>query len=484
MEEKTILEPGLLESLWRFLASLKLTVVLLLCLAALSIIGTVVPQNLSPQVYVEHFGLLKYRLFMLLDIVDMYHSWWFQGLLVALVINIVVCSIDRLQRSAKIIFAKKPTFDLQRYRKRKGRYNFSAATSAENLKEPFRRFLAKRFRFCEVVTTQKGFAVTAEKGRWTRLGVYLVHLSIVVLLFGGLIGATYGFEGFVAIPEGDTANTIQLNRSGKSLTLPFSIRCDDFDLQFYENSRRPKEYRSRLTIVENGKEVLHQAIVVNAPLTYKGIGIYQSSYGPLDDQAGSSVATIDPSESVQLTIRSAASGMIYTRTSMIGKPVMLPEGLGEFLLLRYEPNARFRGMDLGPALIGRLTTPGGDAQIVTLPLKYPKFDAMRGGEVTISISPKEAAPVQERYYTGLQVAYDPGVWVVYAGFILIILGCGVAFFMSHQQVVIEVSGTGRESTVMVSGISNKNKMGYQMKLARLADRLKELAQGGTASPGR
>ena len=476
MEEKSNVSPGITESLWRFLASLKLTVVLLLCLAVLSIIGTLIPQNLNPQDYAQRYGLFGYRLIALFDIADMYRSWWYLGLLLLLVINIVVCSIDRFQNVYKIIFVKRPTFDLKQYRKRQNRLGFAAGIPHDRLRAPFARLLSKQFRFSEVVETEKGFAVTAEKGRWTRLGVYVVHLSIVVLLLGGLIGSKFGFEGFVAIPEGETADTIRLHNTGQMLKLPFTIRCDSFNLSFYEGTRRPKEFRSALTIIEEGREVLRKDIVVNDPLTYNGIGIYQSSYGPLDDRSSApAVKDFNPSDPVELSFRSASSGMIYTRTAIIGQTVQLPEGLGEFVLESFIPAAEFRGMDLGPALIGQFIPPEGDAHKVTLPLQYPKFDNMRGGSIVVSIANTTGNSVQQRYYTGLQVVHDPGVWVVYSGFILLILGCAVAFFMSHQQVVVEVTGKGNASDVMISGKSNKYKIGLEMKLKRLADQLQKAA---------
>ena len=40
-----------LESLWKFVTSIKLSVVLLLTLAATSIIGTLIPQNKNPEKY-------------------------------------------------------------------------------------------------------------------------------------------------------------------------------------------------------------------------------------------------------------------------------------------------------------------------------------------------------------------------------------------------------------------------------------------------
>ncbi|MBW2621009.1 MAG: cytochrome c biogenesis protein ResB, partial [Deltaproteobacteria bacterium] len=69
---------------------MKLTVILLLSLAVTSIVGTIIPQNENPAAYFRAYGEFVYKLFDLLGIFDMYHSWWFQFLLLLLTINIVV----------------------------------------------------------------------------------------------------------------------------------------------------------------------------------------------------------------------------------------------------------------------------------------------------------------------------------------------------------------------------------------------------------
>ena len=69
--------------IWNFFTSVKLTIVLLLSLAVTSIIGTLIPQNEDPQAYFEAFGGVLYQLFNLLDLFDMYHSWWFQLLIIS-----------------------------------------------------------------------------------------------------------------------------------------------------------------------------------------------------------------------------------------------------------------------------------------------------------------------------------------------------------------------------------------------------------------
>jgi cytochrome c biogenesis protein len=108
-----------------------------------------------------------------------------------------------------------------------------------------------------------------------------------------------------------------------------------------------------------------------------------------------------------------------------------------------------------------------------LPLQAPKFDAMRRGALIISAR-ADLARKEPRYYAGLQITKDPGVGLVYTGFILMIAGCIICFFMSHRQVVVEVRGRGDHCDIMVSGTANKNKLGLEAGLTRLADRLKEL----------
>ncbi len=66
---------------------------------------------------------------------------------------------------------------------------------------------------------------------------------------------------------------------------------------------------------------------------------------------------------------------------------------------------------------------------------------------------------------------DPGVWVVYSGFIIMIVGCFITFFMSHQQICIEVMRKGNKSDVRIMGIANKNKIGMRRQVEKFAKHL-------------
>ncbi|MBW2480907.1 MAG: cytochrome c biogenesis protein ResB [Deltaproteobacteria bacterium] len=441
---------------WKFFTSIKLTVVVLLTLAVTSIVGTLIPQNEDPAAYVQAYGEFAFSLFSTLGLFDMYHSWWFQSLIVLLTVNIVVCSIDRLSATRNILFVRKPAFDVSRFRKIKNKETFDDDRSPEQIRTLYASYVERAFRHSQMENTEKGFCIFGEKGRWTRFGVYTVHLSVILLLVGGLIGSIFGFDGFANIPEGETVTSVRLGNNGKTLPLPFELRCDDFNVSFYD-SGMPKEYRSSLTILEDGQPVLTKEIIVNDPLRYKGISMFQSSYGPM------------PPNKASLNLTSKQTGMIYTKQVIVGEVIDLPENLGTFVLNSFDSAASFRGQNIGEALRGTLTPKQGNPVEVLLPLRFPSFDKMRRGNLIVSV-----AALEQRFYTGLQVTSDPGVWLVYMGFIIMIIGCYITFFMSHQQFCVEVVQKSNTCRVIVSGKANKNKLGVQAKVKRISEKLADL----------
>ncbi|MFC1798970.1 cytochrome c biogenesis protein ResB [Thermodesulfobacteriota bacterium] len=453
-----------LDLVWDFFSSVKLTVVVLVVLALTSIIGTLIPQNQNPAEYIRAFGEFYYRIFHVLDIFDMYHAWWFQLLLMLLTVNITVCSIDRLSAVWKIVFVKIPAFNISRFRRIGDSEAFSVQQSSRLLESLYEPVISRHFHHSRIETTDNGIFLFAEKGRWTRLGVYVVHLSVILLLLGGLIGSMFGFDGFVNVPEGESISSIRLRQNNTVFPLNFSVRCDDFSVSFYDNGT-PSEYRSTLTIVEDGSPVLTKDIIVNDPLRYKGINLFQSSYGKLEPQQ------------IVLSFESADSGMKYNKTVTFKERIDLPEKMGWFEIRDYHSAFNFRGQNIGEAFMGILKQENKAAVNILLPTQFPEFDKMRKGNPTISI-----VDVTSRYYTGLQVTKDPGVWIVYLGFILMIAGCFVTFFMSHQRFCVEIVPKGETSDVTVAGFANKNVLGMQQKVKRMADKLKTVSSSHKEDP--
>lgn len=478
---------GVIDQLIALFASLKLTIVLFLLLATTSILGTFIPQNADPRAYLQAFGEFLFRLFSVFGIFDIYHSWWFQLLIILLTLNIIVCSIDRLSSIWKLVFNVKKRFI-------KGRFNnapseeFTIDRVFDDFRKEAETLVGSRYRHVETINEEKEATLFGERWRWSRLGVYIVHLSVVLLLLGSLIGSIFGFDGFVQIPEGETVDSIRLRSQPEALPLPFQIRCDDFDVRFYENGA-PDEFRSDLVIIENGQETVRKSIIVNDPLRYKGINIFQSSYGELRDNPmmGGPKALEEESPVTEITeallqVMVNETGMAYQVPVKLGEPADLPEKLGQFTYTGLIPHAKFGGQDIGEALAGILTKTGGEPEEIMLSIRFASFDKMRQGKLFITVlepsaetlagkdihSHTEKESGDKAYWTGLEVTRDPGVPLVYLGFCLMIAGCFVAFFMPHEQVMITISKRGQKSAVVVAGTAYRSRIAMQQKVKRLA----------------
>ena len=436
----------------------------MLALAFTSIFGTIIPQNKSFTAYSREYSELFFKLFKALDLFDMYHSWWFQLLFFILTLNIIVCSIDRLSGTWKIVFKKK-NYNPSSFKNKKPIGSFEKNILTESLKDQLVSTIFKGFGKCDIKKTGANYSIFAEKGRMTRLGVYAVHLSIVIMIAGALAGSFFGFEGYVNIPEGEIRDTIILKKSNKVQKLDFGIKCNDFKISFYKTGA-PKEYRSNLTIIENGKQGLKKDIIVNSPIRYKGINIFQSNYGKVPSRKTSQNNLKD--DYINLNFIHKKTGGKYNKKIKTGERFDLPEGAGEFAVKSFTNSYKFMGRSLGEAFICYIYPQEGEPEEVILPVGFLNFDKMRKGKFIFSVSNQNLI-----YYTGLQVTKDPGVWIVYTGFMLMIAGCFITFFMSHQQLYVEIVKKGKKSTLTVFGKTNKNKTGIKNKIIERIRKINE-----------
>lgn len=447
-------QESIANQIWMFFCSVKLTVYTLVLLAVTSIIGTVVLQNGSPQQYIDFYGPGMTNLIHVLDINDMYHAWWFLLLLVLLCINITVCSVERLSITWKTIFPKQLTFSPNRYLKSRNRENFERKGPRDRQTEQLEALLARKVG--KVLKKEDGdtLMLYAEKGRWTRIGVYVVHASVLLLLLGALIGAVFGFKANLRLDEGETADTVFTAKTRTPLKLPFEVRCNDFEVQFYDTGA-PELFRSNLTVIEDGQERFTADITMNNPLRYRGINIFQSSYG-----------TGTPDAALFSIVDNRTGGEI-SRTIKIGETIDLPDGKGTFLFQGFLPHFDFKGHNLGEAFFGMVTLAGEQGRQIGLPVKFPTFDKMRKGRFAFVVKDFE-----KRYYTGLQVTKDPGVWYVYTGFVLMILGCWVTFFMSHQAYFVAIRpGSAGASEIVVAGSTNRSRQSMKLHLEKFVKQI-------------
>ena len=207
---------------------------------------------------------------------DIFHTWWFLTLLGLVSLSIVLVSIDRFPNAWR--FYARP------YRKTDSHFRSSVQTkvelpikNAEDGLNAAERALKASGWPVERITDKIESSLYSERHRFSVMSVYIVHASLLLIFAGGIIDGLFGFNGFMALQNGEVGNTIEM-RAGGTKQLPFSLKCNGAGQENYADGS-PKRWWSKLAVVENGKEVEQKEIVVNDPLIHQGLRFYQSSFG-------------------------------------------------------------------------------------------------------------------------------------------------------------------------------------------------------------
>jgi len=451
--------------LWRSFRSVRLTIVLLILIAIASVLGTFIPQREEALEFAHRLDPDTFRLFYALGLFDMYHSAWFRILVGLLALNLVICSIDRFPGAWRR-FSARPRPDRSKvFHDIPEDQRLEVITSGESVLETVRTIIASKYKRVTKKTSPPATFFYAEKGRFSHFGVYIVHLSVLIIIAGALIGSFYGFEAYVNILEGEKVDSAMIRGRMLPVDLGFSVRCDDFSVSFYDNGT-PKEYRSDLTFFENGKKVKSAVVRVNYPAKFRGIIFYQSSYGTI------------PGDSAMIRlVRRASKPEVRSVNAGSNKEIPLPHGEGTFVVLKIKDNF----MNMGPAVLIKVKPKQGDQirfwvfqhhEIISRQFpgifdRFPKLNPSAFKPYTFFLE-----GIESKYYTGLQVSRDPGVPVVWAGCFLIVAGLFITFFTSHRRLWIKVLQQHGKSEISVAGMANKNPVGLEREIHELLGELK------------
>lgn len=443
-----------------FFASVQLAIFLLFLLATTAIIGTIIPQNAQPALYVEQYGPMAAYFFQLLDIPDMYNSWWFTGLLALFTANLIVCSLDRIPRLIRLLRRdnlETTPEQLARYELLR-RIDMSLTHPDHNAQlDHLRQFFRKHGWKAQERRKDNGVLLFAQKAPWSRFGVYVVHASILVIFAGAVLGSpafarkvlkqsNFAYKGSIMLPEQGTTDHVFSTRGGDPvINLGFTLRCDHFHIDFYDNGM-PKTYRSRLAVLENGQEVLQQDIEVNRPLKYKGVTFYQSSYQPYQDYT------------VQL--RKEPDNITTSQTIVPARQIQWQEGGISYGIINRE-----RQGEITRRVKVWLHDGEGEAAQLWVDMNRETVIERASGKYLLTI--------KQVYATGLQAAKDPGVWLVYLGCLLMLAGLYIAFFLSHRKLFAFVDTSGNSSGLLFAGTTNKNKVQFERTFTRMADKLEQ-----------
>ncbi|MFD0867742.1 cytochrome c biogenesis protein ResB [Paenibacillus residui] len=487
--------PSWIDRIWNFFSSVKIAVYLIIITLLLSILGTIYPQestfiNFDPSTYYkENYGTLGH-IYYLLGLSHTYESWWFITLLFMIGTSLVVCSLDRVLPLYRALSKQKIRKHLIFIKRQKVSYSAELPISSEDetaaaawVDEMAAQLRKKRYR----VHTD-GSALMAEKYRFSRWGPYILHIGLIIFLLAVLMRGIPGWhmDKYMGFLEGQTVRIPDT---------PYYFKNEKFTVDFYDQEEMTEKFREKDINVYKKfetkgilyectancdddpfakpelKEVHRQDIVVNKPLEYRDLLMYQFDFAQTP-----TLLSVRPSITNKKTGESYGPfelSMLEPETSYEAGPYHLQvkgyypdfglDDKGTPISLSPNPNQ--------PAFIFTITGPdlAPDGEVfIYFPRQIDKEtfrqDDINGAiaeKIEISAGSMENVEIAE-FTSYLNVRVDkamPYIWVASA---ISMIGLIMNFYWQHRRIWLRIDG--RE--LNLGAHTNKNWIGLRNEVAQ------------------
>lgn len=466
-----------------FLSLVKVGIVLLCILVVLSIAGMLIIQQ-NVQGFDAYFASLtpaERLVFSFLGLFDIYHSWYFNLLLLVLSLNIVLASIDRFPSAWSYI--KRPkvngTADWLKRRQKHSYVDLKAETPSEAVEKVRQRFSAARLRSSTSEKNGEHFAF-GESGRWNRLGAYVVHAALLTLFLGHFVALRTGFDADVRMVPGQLTKeieliTVNLDKQDRfAVGLPFTIKCVDIQQKLID-PKGPIEvfntldWRTRIEINDPAYGVTTADVSLNSPFSYRGYRFFQAQTVPIGN-ARTMTLELTPQEGarkpVRLDLKRNGSAKLEDGT-VVEYSAFLPD-----FTFNAQGQADTRSADYNnPVAVLEVTPPEGQKQTVyafagniadNIPVGAPKLG------YKWRLSSFERSPFAHI----LSIKYDPynGSFIAwYFGGFGLIFALIFVFFVSHRRFWAAVGEQNKDGTfrVLLAGDTNRNHLSFEDRFEKI-----------------
>ena len=473
-----------------FISSVRFGVSLLIALVVFSVIGMlIVQQNVNGfDAYFASLTPAEKLVYGRLGLFDIYHSWYFNVLLLILSLNIVLASIDRFPSAWSYIvrpktWATRKWLHTQQEAATIDLAHSDLEDSIKNVKTAFEKNGLKA-----TVSEKHGLHyVFGERGKWNRIGAYIVHVALLTLFLGHFVALQTGFDADVRMIPGQETNEIQmiqfdLDKKEKfNVQLPFTIICTDIQQKLIDprgsiDVTNTLDWRTQMKVEDPAYGKTVADISMNKPFSYRGYRFFQAQTIPVGN-----------AREIRLDLTSQSSGetqkvsipRLGNSTLPDGTNVEFAEFLPDFVFnSEGKPDTR-SGEYNSPVAVLNVTPPSGERTRVfafagniaeNIPVGAPKAG------YKWHLADYEKSP----FAHVLSIKYDPynGAFIAwYFGGFGLIAALGFVFFFSHKRVwaLVEPNANG-VTGITFGGNTNRNHAGFQQKFAKLvADIKKEQA---------
>ena len=265
------------QKIFRLLADLRFSIFILLLISFSSITGTIIQQEQSIETYKLNypltnpiFGFLSWDRILQFELDHVYKTWWFFTLLFLFGCSLTLCSF--LQQLPSLKIARRCQF----FRTPQPFYKLKIST------------LLNRFSFNKIITQvkneqysifQQKNMVYCYKGLIGRIAPMIVHFSMILILFGTIVGSLFGFKAQEIVPKTENFHIQNILINGPLTIIPkTSTRVNDFWIT-YTKTKTISQFYSDISILNNqGNEITRKTIYVNSPLINNGIYYYQTDW--------------------------------------------------------------------------------------------------------------------------------------------------------------------------------------------------------------
>jgi cytochrome c biogenesis protein ResB len=271
---------------WKILSSRRFAVYTLLILFALLILSTLVPNPAFLEQ--EEIAALR-RIPYLLEISQylrterLVTSWFFIGISLFLVASILYCTLSRLTRE-KI----KQTVQSKNRPDYESEITFKIKADMSSSSQRVVGFLKDSGWQVQTNSDTNKIVIHGEKGRLGFLGSILFHLSIVMLIFFGVVYSLTSFSGEMVLAEEQTLtfteeNLVGYHKAAYASELPaFDLTLEKLKPQYADvKGLAPTDFEAQIR-AETAVGTIRKKIWVNHPFVYKGYRflIYRYGFAP------------------------------------------------------------------------------------------------------------------------------------------------------------------------------------------------------------
>lgn len=461
----------MLDKLWKFFASLRPLAFIFTSLVISILIGSFVIQRFNAdEGQIERaYSPETIKIFEFFGFFDLFHSPWFVFLVFLLGVNVICASIEMWPRHVKLAKTVDPELSESALKNQAvvAEFELTKGTSHLSAKERFAALLKKHFKTPQILEKDGKLRFFVNKMRFGYFGVYVVHTGLIIIMIGGIIGSIDGYEGQMALMEGESSSKILLRKTTgprRNKVLDFSVKCHGIHIETYENGST-KDYFSDLEVFDkDGRSVVKHRLQVNEPLTYGGVSFYQASYGKqkVNEEKFYNLKMIDRK----------TRKVTDLKISEDAEKFQIPGTQKTITVTNYHENPQMPGEngleELGETIRFELSSEG-KTEFVTVFKDYPEVDGeLRPKADTLFAFTGMTEEFELKEITGLQASRDPGAPIVFTGCAVLMIGIFWAFFTSHQKIWLVVDG----AKVLVAGRTYRNPVSFKAKFGQLVAELK------------